>query len=348
MVVSLSALHEELEDLKNKGIKVKDKLFISEFAHIILPTHQALDIAREKSLGSKSIGTTGRGIGPCYEDKVARRGVRLSDFRDLNILKAKLERSMEFHNFILDKYYNEQKYEFNETYSQLVSLYETIKEFVCDTRNLINEALSSSNVIFEGAQGTMLDIDHGTYPFVTSSNTTFAGLLSGTGINANQVNYSLGITKAYTTRVGHGPFPSELKNNIGKNLADWGGEVGATTGRDRRCGWLDIKILNHSINVNRIDGIALTKLDVLDKLEKIKICTDYGEIDYTDFSVKDIKFVEVNGWMSSTVGITEFSRLPEEAQTYIKTIERLAKIPVVMISTGPSRDQIIIKSNLFS
>jgi Adenylosuccinate synthase len=255
---------------------------------------------------------------------------------------------MEFHNFILEKYYGTKTLIFEETCSELVSLYSSVKGYICDTRSLINNTVSSSNVIFEGAQGTMLDVDHGTYPFVTSSNTTFAGLLSGTGIGANQVNYSLGITKAYTTRVGHGPFPSELTNEIGKNLADWGGEVGATTGRDRRCGWLDLKILKHSVMVNRIDGIALTKLDVLDKLDKIKICIDYGEIDYSDFSVKDLNYIEMDGWLSSTVGITNFNDLPTAAKEYIRTIEKLANVPVVLISTGPSRDQIIVQKNLFT
>ena len=348
VVVSLEALNNELKELKDKNIKIDGKLFISESAHIILPSHQALDIAREKSLGSKSIGTTGRGIGPCYEDKVARRGIRLSDLGDLDIFRTKLEKSMEFHNFILEKYYDTKTLDFEETCSKLVSLYSSVKGYICDTRSLINNTVSSSNVIFEGAQGTMLDVDHGTYPFVTSSNTTFAGLLSGTGIGANQVNYSLGITKAYTTRVGHGPFPSELKNEIGKNLADWGGEVGATTGRDRRCGWLDLKILKHSVMVNRIDGIALTKLDVLDKLDKIKICIDYGEIDYSDFSVKDLNYIEMDGWLSSTVGITNFNDLPTAAKEYIRTIEKLANVPVVLISTGPSRDQIIVQKNLFT
>ena len=347
VVVSLEALNNELNDLKGKNIKINGKLFISESAHVILPTHQALDIAREKSLGSKSIGTTGRGIGPCYEDKIARKGIRLSDFGELKTLKSKLEKTMEFHNFILEKYYHAKSLDFDETYSELITLYSNIREFVCNTQNLISDVVSSSNVIFEGAQGTMLDIDHGTYPFVTSSNTTFAGLLSGTGIGANQVSYSLGITKAYTTRVGHGPFPSELTNDIGKKLASWGGEVGATTGRDRRCGWLDIKILKHSVRVNRIDGIALTKLDVLDKLDKIKICINYGEIDYSDFSVKDLDFIEIDGWLSSTVGITNFDDLPKAAKEYISIIEKLANVPVVMISTGPSRDQIIIQKNLF-
>ena len=348
VVVSLEALNNELKELKDKNIKIDGKLFISESAHIILPSHQALDIAREKSLGSKSIGTTGRGIGPCYEDKVARRGIRLSDLGDLDIFRTKLEKSMEFHNFILEKYYGTKTLDFEETCSELVSLYSSVRGYICDTRSLINNTVSSSNVIFEGAQGTMLDVDHGTYPFVTSSNTTFAGLLSGTGIGANQVNYSLGITKAYTTRVGHGPFPSELTNEIGKNLADWGGEVGATTGRDRRCGWLDLKILKHSVMVNRIDGIALTKLDVLDKLDKIKICIDYGEIDYSDFSVKDLNYIEMDGWLSSTVGITNFNDLPTAAKEYIRTIEKLANVPVVLISTGPSRDQIIVQKNLFT
>jgi adenylosuccinate synthase len=205
-----------------------------------------------------------------------------------------------------------------------------------------------SNIIFEGAQGTMLDIDHGTYPYVTSSNTTLSGLISGTGIGVDKVNYSLGITKAYTTRVGHGPFPSELHDQLGLDIAKWGGEVGATTGRARRCGWLDMKILNKSIELNRINGIALTKLDVLDNLDLIKICIGYGDIDYDTFEVDGLEYIELKGWKSSTVGITNYKDLPENAKLYIKTIEELSKTPVVMISTGPARNEIICLKDIFA
>ncbi|MBT3548450.1 MAG: adenylosuccinate synthase [Gammaproteobacteria bacterium] len=348
VVISLEALKKELSDLSSKNISIKNKLFISEACHVILPTHVALDIAHEKSLGKSSIGTTGRGIGPTYEDKVARRGIRLIDFYNIDNLRKKLIKSMDYHNFLLTKYYGEKQITLETVLETLVPIFENIKEHICDVIPLILDLNKQSNIIFEGAQGTMLDIDHGTYPYVTSSNTTLSGLISGTGIGVDKINYSLGITKAYTTRVGHGPFPSELHNQLGLDIAKWGGEIGATTGRARRCGWLDIKILKKSIELNRINGIALTKLDVLDNLDNIKICVDYGNIDYDTFEVENIKYIELKGWKSSTVGITEYKDLPENAKAYIKKIEELSKTPVVMISTGPARDEIICLTDVFS
>ena len=345
VVVSLDALTKEIEELEKSGIKIKDKLFVSLNCHVILPTHKLLDLAREESLGNKSIGTTGRGIGPAYEDKVSRKGIRILDFES-NRLSDKIEELVSYHNFILKEYFNYKTIDKNEMLDSLRADYEKIKPYVADTSLLVNELAKTSKCIFEGAQGTMLDIDHGTYPYVTSSNTTLAGLLSGTGINVDKVEYSLGITKAYTTRVGHGPFPSELDNDLGKKIASWGGEKGATTGRDRRCGWLDCKILKQSIQLNRINGIALTKLDVLDNLEKIKICIDYGDINYETMTVSDIKYLELDGWMQSTVGINDFNKLPENAKKYIEKIESLCNTEVVMISTGPDRRQIIIKKNI--
>ena len=348
VVISLEALEKELKDLASKNISIKNKLFISEACHVILPTHVALDIAHEKSLGKSSIGTTGRGIGPTYEDKVARRGIRLIDFYDADNLRKKLIKSMDYHNFLLTKYYKESPVSVESVLDSLLPIFDNIKDHICDVIPLILDLNKQSNIIFEGAQGTMLDVDHGTYPYVTSSNTTLSGLISGTGIGVDKVNYSLGITKAYTTRVGHGPFPSELHNQLGLDIAKWGGEVGATTGRARRCGWLDTKILKKSIELNRIDGIALTKLDVLDNLDFIKICVDYGNIDYNTFEVKDLEYIELQGWKSSTIGITNYEDLPENAKTYIKTIEELSKTPIVMISTGPARDEIICLKDIFS
>ena len=348
VVISLEALETELNDLASKNISIKNKLFISEACHVILPTHVALDIAHEKSLGKSSIGTTGRGIGPTYEDKVARRGIRLIDFYNADNLRKKLIKSMDYHNFLLTKYYKESPISLESVLESLIPIFENIKEHVCDVIPLILDLNKKSNIIFEGAQGTMLDIDHGTYPYVTSSNTTLSGLISGTGIGVDKVNYSLGITKAYTTRVGHGPFPSELHDQLGLDIAKWGGEVGATTGRARRCGWLDMKILNKSIELNRINGIALTKLDVLDNLDLIKICVDYGDIDYDTFEVENLEYIELKGWKSSTVGITNYEDLPENAKAYIKTIEELSKTPVVMISTGPARNEIICLKDIFA
>ncbi|MAR78211.1 MAG: adenylosuccinate synthase [Gammaproteobacteria bacterium] len=346
VVVSLEALDKELTDLKEKGVSINNKLYISELCHVILPTHIALDLAHEKSLGKESIGTTGRGIGPTYEDKVARRGIRLIDFFDKINLESKIKKSIDYHNFLLKNYYNDSEVALDDVMSSIMPIFDKIKKYICDVTPLILDLNESSNIIFEGAQGTLLDIDHGTYPYVTSSNTTLAGLISGTGIGVDKVNYSLGITKAYTTRVGHGPFPSELTNKLGEDIAKWGGEVGATTGRARRCGWLDIKILKKSIELNRINGIALTKLDVLDKLDKIKICTSYDKLDLKH-NANDIEYIEIDGWKTSTIGATSFDELPENAKVYIKKIEELANIEVVMISTGPARDQIIIMKDIF-
>ena len=348
VVISLEALASEINELMDNGISIDEKLFISEACHVILPTHVALDIAHEKSLGKSSIGTTGRGIGPTYEDKVARRGIRLIDFSDAKNLKKKLEKSMDYHNFLLKNYYKVDTISIDSVLDKLLPIYEKIKIHITDVIPLILEINKDSNIIFEGAQGTMLDVDHGTYPYVTSSNTTLSGLISGTGIGVDKINYSLGITKAYTTRVGHGPFPTELHNQLGQDIAKWGGEVGATTGRARRCGWLDLKILNQSIELNRIDGIALTKLDVLDNLEKIKICTDYDKINYETFTTPNIKYIEMDGWKSSTVGVTSYNELPDNAKKYIKVIEEISKTKVVMISTGPSRNQIITLNDVFA
>ena len=221
---------------------------------------------------------------------------------------------MSYHNFILDKYYHQNKIDIEKAVKEMRVEYEKVRDLVSDTTNLVNDLSSNSNCIFEGAQGTMLDVDHGTYPYVTSSNTTLAGLLSGSGLNVSKLDYSLGIVKAYTTRVGHGPFPSELDNEIGRNIAKWGGEKGATTGRDRRCGWLDCKILKESVELNRINGLALTKLDVLDNLDKIKICIDYGDINYQTMTTPNVKYIEMDGWESPTVGINNFNNLPSNAK----------------------------------
>tara|TARA_B100000945_G_scaffold135565_1_gene108162 strand:+ start:5605 stop:6864 length:1260 start_codon:yes stop_codon:yes gene_type:complete len=347
VVVSLDALNQEIMSLKNAGIKIDKKLFISKNCHIILPSHVALDVAREQALADRSIGTTGRGIGPTYEDKVSRRGIRLEDFES-NVFESKSSELMSYHNFILENYYQQNKIDVEKTVTDMRTEYEKIKHLVCDTSTLINDLSSKSNCIFEGAQGTMLDVDHGTYPYVTSSNTTLAGLLSGSGFNVNKLDYSLGILKAYTTRVGHGPFPSELDNEIGKNIAKWGGEKGATTGRDRRCGWLDSKILKKSIQLNRINGLALTKLDVLDNLDKIKICIDYGDINYQTLTTPNVKYIEMDGWEKPTVGINSFNDLPSNAQRYIEKIEELCETRIAMISTGPDRRQVICRDDLYA
>tara|TARA_Y100001958_G_scaffold54310_1_gene36531 strand:+ start:1643 stop:2905 length:1263 start_codon:yes stop_codon:yes gene_type:complete len=346
VVVSVDALMSEINELKTAGISLEGKLFISQNCHIILPSHIALDKAREIRLGKKSIGTTGRGIGPCYEDKVSRKGIRFLDLQNPDIFHKKLSSLMEYHNFLLKEYFHESPIEVNNVEDEILKKYEEVSSFIIDTDEYINDLCKVGGVLFEGAQGTMLDIDHGTFPYVTSSNTTLPGVVSGTGVNMGLIKYGLGITKAYSTRVGHGPFPSELKNEIGMKIGEIGGEVGATTGRTRRCGWLDLKVLKKSIRINNLSGIALTKIDVLDQFDEISICTNYGQINYETFDVQDLEFITLPGWKSSTLGIRQFDKLPINAKKYIETIENLANTSVDIISTGPDREQIIQKINI--
>ena len=346
VVVSIDALLSEINDLKSNNISLINKLYISQNCHLILPTHIALDQAREAKLGKKSIGTTGRGIGPCYEDKISRKGLRFQDLKNIDLFTKKLSNLMDYHNFLLEEYYNVKKIDKNQVSDEIITKYQQIKKYIIDTDEYINDLCKKGGVVFEGAQGTMLDIDHGTFPYVTSSNTTLSGVVSGTGVNMSLINYGLGITKAYSTRVGHGPFPSELNNDIGKKIGEIGGEIGATTGRTRRCGWLDLKVLKKAIRLNNLSGIALTKIDVLDHFDEISICTDYGEIDYETFNVEDIELIKLPGWKASTVGIKKYQDLPNNARSYIETIERLCDIPIDIISTGPARDEIIQRINI--
>ena len=347
VVVSLDALIAEITELEDNGISLSNKLFISQNCHLILPTYIALDQARERKLGKKSIGTTGRGIGPSYEDKISRKGIRLLDLKNETIFLKKLEDLMDYHNFILENYFHTESISTQTVAKELFDKYNQIKKYIIDTDEYINDLCKEGGVVFEGAQGTMLDVDHGTYPYVTSSNTTLSGVVSGTGANMSLINYGLGITKAYSTRVGHGPFPSELSNNIGEKIGKIGGEIGATTGRTRRCGWLDLKVLKKSIRLNNLSGIALTKIDVLDDFDEISICVDYGSIDYETFEVENLEFIKLPGWRDSTVGITKYDDLPKNAKAYIETIEKLADTSVDIISTGPARNEIIQKINIF-
>jgi len=343
VVVSIDALLSEINELEENGVSLESKLSISQNCHLILPTHIALDQARERKLGEKSIGTTGRGIGPCYEDKVSRKGIRFIDLKNENIFLKKLEDLMGYHNFLLEEYFKEHIIDINSTADEIIKKYQKISKYILDTDEYINNLCKKGGVVFEGAQGAMLDIDHGTFPYVTSSNTTLSGVVSGTGVNMSLIKYGLGITKAYSTRVGHGPFPSELNNKVGERIGEIGGEIGATTGRTRRCGWLDLKVLKKSIRLNNLSGIALTKIDVLDHFDEVSICLNYGEIDYETFEVDDIEIMTLPGWKSSTVGITDYEKLPKNAKAYIETIEKLANIPVDIISTGPARNEIIQK-----
>jgi adenylosuccinate synthase len=347
VVVSLDALITEITELEHNGISLSNKLFISENCHLILPTHIALDQARERKLGKKSIGTTGRGIGPSYEDKISRKGIRLLDLKNKTIFLKKLDDLMDYHNFILENYFHTDSINTHAVARELLDKYYKISKYIIDTDDYINDLCKEGGVVFEGAQGTMLDVDHGTFPYVTSSNTTLSGVVSGTGANMSLIKYGLGITKAYSTRVGHGPFPSELNNNIGEKIGKIGGEIGATTGRTRRCGWLDLKVLKKSIRLNNLSGIALTKIDVLDNFDEISICVDYDSIDYETFEVENLKFIKLPGWNESTVGITKYDDLPKNAKAYIETIEKLADISIDIISTGPARNEIIQKINIF-
>jgi len=350
VVLAPDALLKEMQELEDAGVPVRERLRISPNCPLILPQHVALDQAREQKRGNNKIGTTGRGIGPAYEDKVARRAIRFADLFRADFAD-KLKANLEFHNFALTQYYGVEAVDFDDTLALAKSWQNALKDLVADvTGELDTLRKDGKHLMFEGAQGTLLDVDHGTYPFVTSSNTTAGGACTGTGLGPLYIDYVLGITKAYTTRVGFGPFPTELFDETGEHLAKVGQEFGATTGRARRCGWFDASILRRAVVLNSLSGIRLTKLDVLDDLEEINICTGY-ELPQTEFAgASDAEFYAnvkpiyetVPGWQTSTVGITEYDKLPENAKNYIKRIEQLIECPVDIISTGPDREQTIV------
>ena len=365
VVLSMSALLKEMGELEKSGVEVKSRLKISPSCPLILPYHNALDNAREAYRGATAIGTTGNGIGPAYEDKVSRRGLRVGDLLDETLFSEKLKRVMEYHNFTLKNYYNQEVVDYQKTLDEAISQASTIKPMIFDVAEEIHTRMSKDeNILFEGAQGALLDIDQGTYPYVTSSNTTSGAAVTGSGIGVRDIDYVLGIVKAYTTRVGGGPFPTELNYDIstdegdavGKELCSRGQEFGATTGRQRRCGWLDLVILNRSFKINAVSGICLTKLDVLDELDSIKICVAYeinGEKTTTPpfsaegYDIAKPVYIEMPGWNSSTIGTRSFGELPIEAQNYIRKIEELSHLPVDILSTGPDRDETLILQNPF-
>lgn len=350
VVLSPKALLKEMKELESNNVPVRERLRISPNCPLILPYHIALDQAREAKRGTGKIGTTGRGIGPAYEDKVARRAIKLADlFRD--DLEEKLRNLIEYHNFQLTQYYKVEAINFDETYALCQQWRDELKDLVSDVTEELNQLrLAGKNLMFEGAQGTLLDIDHGTYPFVTSSSVTAGGVSTGTGIGPLYLDYVLGITKAYTTRVGSGPFPTELFDDVGAHLAKVGHEFGATTGRARRCGWFDAEALRRAVVLNSLSGICLTKLDVLDGLDEIRIGVGYDIPEFEVAAAHDGEFYEtvtpkyetLPGWKGSTVGITKYEDLPEEAKAYIKRIEQLIDCPVDIISTGPDRDETIV------
>ena len=350
VVLAPDALLKEMKGLEENGVPVRERLRISPNCPLIMPYHVALDQAREAKRGSGKIGTTGRGIGPAYEDKVARRAIKLADlFRD--DLEEKLRNLIEYHNFQLTQYYKVEAIDFDETLKLCKEWKEEIRGMVTDVTEDLNQLrLAGKNLMFEGAQGTLLDIDHGTYPFVTSSSVTAGGVSTGTGIGPLYLDYVLGITKAYTTRVGSGPFPTELFDDVGAHLAKVGHEFGATTGRARRCGWFDAESLRRAVVLNSMSGICLTKLDVLDGLEELMIGVGYnlpetecaGAHDAEFYEAVTPKYETLQGWSESTVGITNYDELPENAKIYIKRIEALIGCPVDIISTGPDREETIV------
>ena len=362
VVISPRALLEEVDMLEQAGVSVMERLHISKACPLILPSHIELDNAREIAMGANKIGTTGRGIGPAYEDKAARRALRIQDLFDQDYFATKLEKVLDYHNFVLKEYYHVPTVDFQKTLDDTLSLSERIKPTVADVSQLLFEANKiGNNLLFEGAQGTMLDVDHGTYPYVTSSNCIAGAATTGSGVGPQQLHYILGITKAYTTRVGAGPFPTELNDDIGKHLAKRGNEFGATTGRPRRCGWFDAVAMKRSIQINGISGLCVTKLDVLDGIETLQIGVDYklnrngkeeksgGILPIGADELANCKpiYEEMPGWIESTVGVKNFDQLPKPAQNYLKRIESICEIPVDMISTGPSREETIVLRHPF-
>lgn len=358
VVLSPEALLKELDMLEQGGIEVCSRLKISEACPLILPYHVALDLAREKARGERAIGTTGRGIGPAYEDKVSRRAVRLGDLFHRERFAAKLGEVLDFHNFVLQHYFQVEPVSFRKILDETLALCERIRPMVADvTELLFQHHRQDDNILLEGAQGSLLDVDHGTYPYVTSSNTTAGGAATGTGMGPGYLDYVLGITKAYTTRVGAGPFPTELMDELGAYLAKRGHEFGATTGRPRRCGWFDAVSLRRSIQNNSVTGLCVTKLDVLDGLDTLRLCVGYSS-EGTDLTAPPIGaeafeickpvYEEMPGWKESTLGVRRYEDLPANARAYLRRIEEITETPIVIISTGPDRAETIVLKNPFA
>ena len=356
VVVDPAALIEEINGLKERGIEISN-LFLSKNAHLIMPYHIALDKENEKLRGAKNIGTTGRGIGPCYCDKIGRVGIRVADLLQPSVFKEKLKTNLFHINFLLENLYKTSSFDVEKIYDEYMGYAEKLAVYIADTDIIVNKTISEKgNVLFEGAQGTLLDIDHGTYPYVTSSNAISGGACTGLGVGPTKISRVLGIVKAYTTRVGSGPFPTEIKDALGDHLRERGGEYGATTGRPRRCGWLDMVVLRHAVRINGTTGIVITKLDILDGLDTIKICTSYrhnGKV-YEEFPKEtnifeecEPVYEEVEGWTASTLGTKDFNNLPRAAKGYIRKIEKLLGVKVHIISTGQRRDELVLLKEQF-
>ena len=348
VVIDPKALLDEIDTLKKRGVDVAARLLISDKAHIIFPYHKRLDELKELR-NTNRLGTTKKGIGPSYADKVARSGIRTIDLLDEKTFRAKLKNILNEKNAILTRIYNDPGYNYEELAEEYLNYASRMKRYICDTAKVLNEAIEDKKqILFEGAQGTLLDVDHGTYPFVTSSSATAGGACTGTGVGPTKIDKVIGVVKAYTTRVGEGPFPTEFPQDLMKEIREKGREFGATTGRPRRCGWFDAVIVKHSVIINGIDEIVVTKLDVLDDLEKIKICTayKYGGRIYKDFpssleALVDCEpvYEELPGWRSDTTRVTHYGKLPRKAKDYLKKLEKLVKSRIVLISVGSKRSQ---------
>ncbi|WP_415895075.1 adenylosuccinate synthase [Neptuniibacter sp. PT34_22] len=355
VVLSPEALLKEIKGLEEADVPVRERLRLSPSCPLILPYHIAMDQAREVARGKAKIGTTGRGIGPAYEDKVARRGLRLADLLDKERFAEKLKEVIEYYNFQLVEYYKVDAVDYQTVLDEALAMGEELAPMVADVTSMLHDLRKQGkNIMFEGAQGSLLDIDHGTYPYVTSSNTTAGGTSTGSGFGPLYLDYILGITKAYTTRVGGGPFPTELHCEVGEGLAERGHEFGSTTGRARRCGWFDAVAVKHAIQINSISGLCLTKLDVLDGMEEIRICVGYKDsagnvVDSLsgseDYEAVTPVYEAMSGWAGSTVGAKSMDELPAEAVAYIKRLEELVEAPVDIISTGPDRIETIVLRN---
>jgi adenylosuccinate synthase len=357
VVLSPEALLEEIEMLEQNDIPTSGRIGISESCALILPYHIALDAAREQARGKKAIGTTGRGIGPAYEDKVSRRGIRLGEIFDAEHISERLREVMDYHNFALKHLFEYGEVDYQQVLDGLLAQAERIHPMVEDVTGTLHQLRKDGqNIMFEGAQGALLDIDHGTYPYVTSSNTTAGGAASGTGMGPGYLDYVLGIVKAYTTRVGAGPFPTELFDDVGDHLGTKGHEFGATTGRKRRCGWLDVVALKRSLEINSVTGVCITKLDVLDGLDQVKICVAYQlngkqittpPVGADRFAECEPVYMAMPGWQEPTVGISNYGDLPPAARAYLEQIEQLCETPIDIISTGPDREETIVLRHPF-
>ena len=358
VVLSPAALKKEIAELEANGVDVRSRLKISPATPLIMPYHIALDQAREKASGAAAIGTTGRGIGPAYEDKAARRGVRVSDLFYPDQLAVKLRAVIDYHNFVLTQYLKVDGVDYDAVLAEALEFGEYVRPMVADVSTLLHEARKNGErILYEGAQGSLLDIDHGTYPYVTSSNTTVGGACAGTGVGARDIDYVLGIAKAYATRVGGGPFPTELNDETGELLRKRGNEYGATTGRPRRCGWIDLVALKRAVQINGISGLAITKLDVLDGMPTIKLCVAYeyrgkrrelAPLDAEGWNECKPVYLEFPGWDEPTSGVREFSKLPAAARAYLRALEELAECPLALVATGADRDDTIILRDPFA